>query len=340
MLESTNSAYRFSLFKNLITTDKPDLCIDINDIYQIIKFGFLKNETENLRKTNDKQTYSNLKKISLQAVTVSGLFNYRNKDGLIKHSGLIQIDILHIETNDHIYHKICNDPYTYLAFKNLDGNGINVIVKIKPSVKTHLSQFLALKKYYKIHYNVFLNTADIDVSKVTLLSNDPNIYINPYANIFESFLKTGENKKTGRQTTNNNKLHFVYLKNKEENRVAQIVQLLTAQKINLLNSDERKLEIGFSIANTLGEKGRRYYHKISAVSHSYNANEVNTFYNNLIQKNKDHITLATFIHYAKEVGITTNRPNDISNDINKHNLQKLYKKLKTKRLEVAIKYGK
>ncbi|MEN8125021.1 MAG: BT4734/BF3469 family protein [Bacteroidota bacterium] len=339
MLESTNSAYKFSLFKNLITKDKPDISIDINDVYRIIKSGFLKNEIESLRRTYNQQIYSELKKTSIQAVTISGLFNQREKEGLIKHSGLIQIDIINIKYNDHLFNLMCNDDFTYLAFKNPDGNKISLIVKIKPSVKTHISQFLALKNYYKKNYDLDLKTDDLEVSKAMLLSYDPNIHINPNAKIFESLHILDLKPEDDILAINKNKLQIVYSKNEEENKVAQIISQLRNHNINLLDTDEKKVEIGFSISNTLGEKGRKYFHEINAISQDYSLKETDTLYNSIMQKTKNHITLATLIHYAKEAGITINRLNASGNYINKNKLQDLYKKLRTRRLEIAKKYG-
>ncbi len=336
MLESTNSAYRFSLFKNLIS-EKPDIIIDINDVYNIIKSGFLKNEIENLRKANNQQTFRELKEVSLQAVTISGIFYQRNNNDLVKHSGLIQIDLNNIDIDDHLFKDICNDTFTYLAFKNADGNAINIIIKIKPSINTHSSQFFALKNYYNKHFKFDLNTEDIEVSKAMLLSYDPNIYINPYADIFDTLESSYELKENEKQTKNNN-LHIVYSKNEEENKVADIIRQLTAKRIDLLDSDDKKLEIGLSIVNTLGENGRKYYHKLSQITPKYNAKETDTFYSDLIQNNKNHITLATFIHYAKEAGITAFRQYDTSKKISKNKLQDLYRILREKRIEITKKY--
>ncbi len=338
MIESTNSAYKFSLFKNLVSTDKPDIIININNVYNIIKYGFLKSEIKTLRKANDQHTYTDLKKTSLQVVTISGIFKKLKNNDLVKHSGLIQVDLKNINNIDHSFSEICNDPYTYLAFRNADGNGLNVIIKIKPSAKTHSSQFLALEKYYKKHFKFELNTEDKEISKAMLLSNDPNIYINPYAKIFEAIHSSDELLENEIQTINNNNLHIVYSKNEEENKVADIIRQLSSNRIDLLDSNNKKLEIGLSIVNTLGENGRKYYHKLSKISPKYNANETDTFYSELILKNKRHITLATFIHYAKEAGINVYRPNDTNNIISKNKLQGLYRKLRKKRLEITKKY--
>jgi len=46
----TNSAYRFSYYKNLYSSGTPDGEMNINDIIEIVKYGYLKEEIEQLRK--------------------------------------------------------------------------------------------------------------------------------------------------------------------------------------------------------------------------------------------------------------------------------------------------
>ena len=62
--------YKFSLFKNLLTAHSPELTIDINQLYEIVRFGYLKQEIEALRKTHDKEAYKRIKR--------KELFGYNN----------------------------------------------------------------------------------------------------------------------------------------------------------------------------------------------------------------------------------------------------------------------
>ena len=184
MLLLKNESHQFSLFENLLETESEQI-IDINGLYEIIKYGYIKDKIEILRKTKNEQDYKNLKKYSIPAVTLSGIFSKREGPGLLKHSGLIQIDLDNVKNFDLLYHNICDDKYTYLAFKSPGGKGIKVVVKIKRSEKTHSESFSSLQKYYKDKFDIALDPACRDLPRCMLLSYDPNIYCNPLSLIFE-----------------------------------------------------------------------------------------------------------------------------------------------------------
>jgi hypothetical protein len=62
-LPLTNSTYRFSYYKNIYSADVPDGEMNINDIIEIVKYGYLREEIEQLRKLdgvkydNEKRNY-------------------------------------------------------------------------------------------------------------------------------------------------------------------------------------------------------------------------------------------------------------------------------------------
>jgi superfamily II DNA helicase RecQ len=174
---------RFSLYKNLYT-EKPDLDIDITELYEIIKFGFLRKEIKELRKSNDTETRKDMKKSILPAVTLSGKFDERSETGLLKHSGLLQIDFDASDSYDELFKKVTSDKYTFMAFRSSEGTGIKVIVKIKASKETHERQFFALQDYYKNHFDIALKTSFKQISRAMVLSFDPDIYRNLNASIF------------------------------------------------------------------------------------------------------------------------------------------------------------
>lgn len=157
--EDINSTYSFSLFPNLLTAEHPDDNIDINQLYDMIKDGYVKDKISKLRYAiNDKEEYTRIKKELLPAVTLSGTFNHRNAEGLIEHSGLLQVDIDHVEDVDELFKTICEDYYTYMCFRSPGGQGIKVVVKINPSVESHKQQFFAIERYYHDQF-------DIDIGK-------------------------------------------------------------------------------------------------------------------------------------------------------------------------------
>ena len=87
--ELINTSYVFSLYPNLITVDKPSANIDVNQLIEIIKYGYIRKVIELLRRSGSKEEYNNIKKEQIPCVTLSGIFNYRSSKGLVHHSGLM-----------------------------------------------------------------------------------------------------------------------------------------------------------------------------------------------------------------------------------------------------------
>jgi len=125
MIKSINSQYTFSLYNNLFSVEYAEREVDINHLFEIIRYGYLRKEVEAVRSAFGKEEYKSLKS-GLPAFTSSRTFNYRSNKGLIKHSSLMQIDIDHVVEYDKLFNAICDDHYTYVAFRSPGGNGIKV----------------------------------------------------------------------------------------------------------------------------------------------------------------------------------------------------------------------
>ena len=76
-MQTTNTQYKFSLFDNLFTVDKPTREIDINELIEVIKYGYLKDPITKLRTTDNKDAASKIKMSELPCVTLSGTFSQR-----------------------------------------------------------------------------------------------------------------------------------------------------------------------------------------------------------------------------------------------------------------------
>jgi len=333
MFELTNSSYKYSIYKNLYSVNKPENEIDINQLVEIVKYGYLKKEIGALRQIKNKEEYNNLKRSTLPAVTLSGVFSYRRKEDLIQHSGLIQIDIDHIQNYDSTYSAIIQDDYTYVAFKSPGGNGIKVIVKINNSSETHLSQFYALETYYKETFDITIDPACKDVARTMLLSYDPDLYCNPHSDIFEVLedrsisKKIVENTEIKKYNNLNYKTH--YNNTEDEKVIDHIAAEILKNKTDITDTYDNWIKVGFSIVNTLGENGRAYFHKISSNHADYKYEETNKLYSNLLDRNNGGVSVGTLIYLAKERGVEIVKQGYSVNPDN------VYEKLRKVRLAIA-----
>ena len=293
-----NSKYCFSLYKDLFDVDKPEETIDINQLFEIIKYGYLKNEIAAIQTANSDEEAKQLKKSTLPCVTLSGIFEHRNTEGLIKHSGLLQIDIDNVEDYDNTFQQICKDNFTYLCFRSPRGKGIKAIFKIKPSSDTHLSQFQAIKKYFKDRYKVEIDTSCKDLARPMLLSYDPDIYCNPYSFEFKRVVKPKEQKIKKRPR--NDKQIPISDAQKTEADVEKIITELENRKIDITSTYYNWIRVGYSLASEFGEQGRDYFIRVSAMHPKFNAAKCDNIYSKLLSNNDLSISIGTFFYLAKD----------------------------------------
>lgn len=326
MINLTNSEYQFSFYKNLYTTGAPDAAFDINELIEIIKYGYLKDEITRLRAAKDKEAYNKIKQSELPLVTLSGIFSERGNKNLVEHSGLIQIDIDKVQNYEEAWGKIIADEYTYVAFRSPGGKGIKAIVKINPDESTHLEQFWALEQYYKNEFDIEIDKACKDVSRCMLLSYDPDIYCNPFSEVFaECFVSNVlEEPKEKYNSTNLN-----LSSTDEEAIINQITTEIERNSLDITNGYENWIKIGYAISSVLGDPGRDYFHRISQFHNDYNSTKCDRQYTNLNRRNNDSIGLGTLIYYAKQHNIEISFPKEVQLTQKKPVKYKLVKKFNT-----------
>lgn len=306
-MELINSDFVFSLYPNLLTVDYPVKDIDINQLYEAIKYGYIRDTIEALRGEIDKEEYDLIKKTEIPCVTLSGQFNYRNSDGLIRHSGLIQIDIDKVGNYDILFHQLLQDDYMYMCFKSPGGRGIKGIIKINPYVETHLSQFYALEKYFSEKFGIPIDSQCKDVTRCLLLSFDPDIYCNPHALKFEGLHNPVK--------YTSSLLHEKFQVSDSDSKVSdepvevieKIISSLEKNHIDITSTYGNWIKVGFALCTTFGEGGRSYFHRIGRMYPGYRHEETDRVYSQLLRKNNGMTRLGSVIFLARQAGVIVNR---------------------------------
>ena len=304
--ELINSGYVFSLYPNLITVDKPSANIDVNQLIEIIKYGYIRNTIELLRKSDSKEEYNSIKKEQIPCVTLSGIFNYRSGNGLVRHSGLMQVDIDKVGDYQATFSKLCKDNYIYVCFRSPGGKGIKAIVKISPSPETHKSHFKALEIYFKNQFGIKIDSLCKDLARSMLLSYDPDIYCNPWAKVFEGkYIPKPRLKDTTGLTASSRKERTNYTVESID-MMEKIIDALERKHIDITHSYENWIKVGFALCTTFGEQGREYYHRIGRMYPRYTREETDKTYTQLLARNNGGTSLRSIVFLAKEAGVRIN----------------------------------
>lgn len=288
-----------SFYKNV-----KDTTGETKPIGDIIKLILSNNKTiiEKIRSVQDKSERNRLKN-KLQAFATSGTFSMRKADCLIKHSGLIQIDIDDVKNVEKTKAALITDKYTFLCFTSPSGNGVKLLVKIKASAESHLQSFQELELYYKSKYGITIDPSTKDLSRLCFLSYDPNLYYNEDSIVF-TCTNTVVNDNIQTYTTDNTnvnaKMSRKQLNTTEIHEFESKLKTIEKKQIDITKVYQDWLNIGFAISSEFGENGRSYYHRVSCINPQYSKQICNTQYTNCLSSSGSGITIATFYKYINE----------------------------------------
>jgi len=175
-----------SMFENVFSKNPEN--VNFIKIINAIKNGRWKDridELRNLIQFGNKEKYDD-KKRNLPAVTISGQFENRNE--IIKHSGLLQVDLDNLHHPEEIRDLIGRDPHLVSSFISPSGKGVKGIIRIPPNPEKHFESYSAVDTYFHDKYNLQMDKSRKDVNGLCFISHDPDLVFNDSA--FEIHLET------------------------------------------------------------------------------------------------------------------------------------------------------
>lgn len=216
---------RITVFDNIRTITDP-WRTDPVSVLKSIKDGACKEKCEKLRDWEVSDEEKDEIKKSLRSICFSGDFSERNDKALIRHSGLIVLDIDGLKSEDlnEIKYLFVDWDFTYSVFVSPRGAGLKVLVRISDDPEHHRLQFLSLKQHWDIKLAKFTSTirnekklrdgtikkkdddqgdylrveidpSGINVSRVCYESYDPEIYWNEDSEHWDELYEETESEK-------------------------------------------------------------------------------------------------------------------------------------------------
>lgn len=264
-------------------------------------FEFLNNveydAIQELRSCTDQNRRKQIK-LSLPQATISGIFSPTRAAGnLVRHSGLICVDI-DGKDNPHIanFNTLIEDTLSQLeevayASRSVSGNGYFVIIPLKYP-EAHKAHFEKLVRDFAA-LDIVIDRACGDVSRLRCQSFDLHQYINLSAKPYEGLY---HEPKPVRPTYTYN-----FSGIDAEDKVMQLCREIANRGIDLTGSYDDWMKIGAALSS-LGEGGRQWFHLCSAQNQKYNAAECNRKFNNLLRSNR-RIGIGTFFYLCKNAGL-------------------------------------
>lgn len=140
-------------------------------------------------------------KFEAPGFSFSGIFGRRGKERLIRHSGIMAIDIDHLD-GDVLSEKerLMENPYVYSVFLSISGKGLKVLVKVPDSLDAE-----SHKLYYRAiaeDFGVVEDRRAQDIARYTNVTYDPDLYLNPGALVWDKPVEVKEEMAINPDTAN------------------------------------------------------------------------------------------------------------------------------------------
>jgi predicted NAD-dependent protein-ADP-ribosyltransferase YbiA (DUF1768 family) len=283
----TFESIEISCFPDYNTPDNP-VVISLKTWLTSTKY---RQAVEQIRAESDKSR-RDLLKARLPAVTISGIFTRRDSKSLVKHSGLIAIDIdqkenIHIGNYSQLKEQICKISNVAYCGLSASGTGYFVIIPIAYPDK-HLQHFMALERAFK-KLGIVIDHKCKNVDRLRGYSFDPEPYFNAGAKMFTSMY---EQPRPAR----------VEYKNIADDDMGKVESCLNQLSKDITGDYGTWFEIGCSLANAFGEAGRQYFHQVSRFYEKYTYTETDRQFDHCL-KGYGKISIATLFYHFKLAGI-------------------------------------
>lgn len=279
---------KISVFKNVSEVENP-IDVDIFQYLEDTRDGMWEDIVTQCRNIKD-EADAKLFKSTMPTATLSGVFPYRSDAKIKEHSGYIAIDIDDIENPQRTRAILAEDKYVFSVFLSTRANGLRVLFKIVP--EKHRESFRGIVSYLYEKYSIVCDRNGINISKPYIVSFDPQLYIN-YDNvpIFKKYVKEIADKPN---------VDFVHT----EDDFLMVMKQIVGRGINICESYNDWLKVGFAISEQFGQNGLQYFHDVSSVSLKYKKSNTDKQYKYcLSSKGTSKVTISSFYYLAKSHGI-------------------------------------
>ena len=174
-IETETSFPKMSFFRAPIQNVRPSESIDLVELYQRIISDRYAAITQQLRKLTEPREQRSFKARRFDYVTISGNFTRRCEEGLKAHSGLLVVDLDHLEDLPYVKQLLLTDKElsTELLFTSPSGNGLKWVVECDLKEWTHAQYFQAVASYLKQTYGLQADVSGRDVCRACFIPYDP-----------------------------------------------------------------------------------------------------------------------------------------------------------------------
>jgi hypothetical protein len=164
--------------------------LPLEEMLERIKTGFYSQTVERLRERlqgGDEKGFNEGKR-GLMAFTICASYDGgRKEEYRTDYWGnlVLDLDKLPHEEMGRVLKLIRDCRFTLACFVSPSGRGLKIITHVNTGATEHLRAFLRVQRYYEELTGVKIDASGKDISRLTFVSYDPDLYFNPGAEVFE-----------------------------------------------------------------------------------------------------------------------------------------------------------
>ena len=162
----------------------------------------------------------------------------------------------------------------------------------------HRLLYERIRAYLQKEYEIVCD-ATSDVARPCYLCHDPDAYYDEPTfrdNPAHKLLQNTDYRVQITDKSNNSQLSTLNCRLNNWDTTDHLIRRIESRGVDITGDYYEWVRLGFAFANTFGESGRGFYHRVSQFHPRYDYNQTNRQYDNCLKTNRGLITLGTAIH--------------------------------------------
>jgi hypothetical protein len=155
----------------------------------------------------------------------------------------------------------------------------------------HKKSFNQVKEYYEQLLQLEVDPSGKDITRLCFVSWDEQLYLNPSAAVFRTYL------------------------NQVEDDIDKLTATIELRQLDLTKDYDTWLRIAFALADAIGEEGRSYFHRISQFYPTYDHDQCDAQFDKCLQSGNSGVTIATLFYLARDHGIDISRMSSVPREL-------------------------
>jgi len=292
MTKNVCNELKVSYYRNIASNP---LILNYIRFVNSVKKQQFENQISEIRESLDKDTRRKLKRKLPSICPAALIAGTRRNQKIVKPTGIISVDIDNIPGPEILKNHITRNDFVFSAFISPSQFGLKVLFRIPADEETFLHSYLSIEEYFKRNYNIEIDKACKDITRLMFVSSDSDIYYNPESKIYTGKIKP-KIPKSSLVTPSQSLAHT--------NNVELLIANIELHRIDITAHYFDWLKISYALISAFGNNGLNYFLKISQFHPGFDRMKAAKQFNNCLRTGSRSVSISSLFSIAKDYGIS------------------------------------